>query len=423
MSSANLKKFLTKLQKEMQSSSSTYRRLVSDKKPHTFYLTEQALIQQTIIQAESDGVLGRRRALTKLAKDYFAKLKQELSKELAGVIFLERKISGKVIDITIVAKDAYKKTSTHETNFKVIRSIFVFSRTEFYQGLEKVYKEKHKTLNSSTFLDIGHTEEDGVVKKRISDALLTFGEVPKNLKKIEEIESIFSLVKNDDTESITVSLESATVNRLKGSREERDIKSKLLKDLTSALTKLDSMNLKGSDTFTTIYRKKSIKTVLKAFEGRKNTRVKSENTKIEKSSKRPVTLSTKVANTKKSKGTSVVKGKARTKTGVASIPLQLIGIFNQQLPRVLEKNMRTPALESRTGRFANSVKVTDVTKTAKGFPSFGYTYERDPYEVFEVGRGRAPWATPERDPRILIDKSMREIASQFALGRFYTRRV
>lgn len=423
MSSANLKSFLTKLQKEMQSSSSTYRRLVSDKKPHTFYLTEQTLIEQTIIQAESDGVTGRRRALTKLAKNYFAKLQKELSKELAGVIFLERKISGKVIDVTVVAEDAYKKTSTHETNFKLVRSLFVFSRENFYEGLEKVYKEKHKTLNRSTFLDIGHTEESAVVKKRISDALLTFGEIPKNLKNIEEIESIFSLTKNDDTETISVSLESATVNRLKGSREEREVKSKLLKDLGSALTKLDSMNLKGSDSFTDIYRKKAIKTVLKAFEGQKNIRIKSENTKTKKSSKVPVILSTKGTTTKKSKGKSVVRGTTKTKTGAASLPLQLIGIFNQQLPRVLEKNMRTPALENRTGRFANSVKVTDVTRTTKGFPSFGYTYERNPYEVFEVGRGKAPWATPERDPRILIDKSMREIASQFALGRFFTRRV
>ena len=40
---------------------------------------------------------------------------------------------------------------------------------------------------------------------------------------------------------------------------------------------------------------------------------------------------------------------------------------------------------------------------------------------WEVGNTR--WATPERDPRILIDKSIREIAAQFAIGRFYTRRT
>ena len=98
-------------------------------------------------------------------------------------------------------------------------------------------------------------------------------------------------------------------------------------------------------------------------------------------------------------------------------------MINQRLPETLEKNMRAPGLENRTGRFARSVKLTDVSQTRQGYPSFGYTYRTDPYAVFEVGKGRSPWATPERDPRKLIDASIREIAGQMALGRFYTRRV
>ena len=39
-----------------------------------------------------------------------------------------------------------------------------------------------------------------------------------------------------------------------------------------------------------------------------------------------------------------------------------------------------------------------------------------------MGRGQTPWASPERDPRQVIDRSIREIAAQFAIGRFYTRR-
>ena len=85
--------------------------------------------------------------------------------------------------------------------------------------------------------------------------------------------------------------------------------------------------------------------------------------------------------------------------------------------------MNPPALQNQTGRFAESVKLTDVTRTPKGMPSFGYTYQKNPYQRFEVGRGDPPWATPERDPRKLIEQSIREIAAQFAIGRFYTRRV
>ena len=84
--------------------------------------------------------------------------------------------------------------------------------------------------------------------------------------------------------------------------------------------------------------------------------------------------------------------------------------------------MQSPALVNRTGRFAESVRITDVVQTPKGYPSIGYTYQRNPYGVFEDGGGSAPWANGERDPRELIDKSIREIAANMAIGRFYTRR-
>ena len=82
--------------------------------------------------------------------------------------------------------------------------------------------------------------------------------------------------------------------------------------------------------------------------------------------------------------------------------------------------MGSPALENRTGRFANSVRVTDIVKTPKGYPSIGYSYMRNPYQTFEVGGKQG---SVDQDPRTLIDKSIREIAMDFALGRFYTRRV
>ena len=84
--------------------------------------------------------------------------------------------------------------------------------------------------------------------------------------------------------------------------------------------------------------------------------------------------------------------------------------------------MEAPGLENRTGRFASSVYVTDIIKTPKGFPSIGYTYDRNPYGVYESTSG-SRFASPQRDPRILIDKSIREIAAQLAIGRLYTRRV
>jgi len=126
---------------------------------------------------------------------------------------------------------------------------------------------------------------------------------------------------------------------------------------------------------------------------------------------------------------SVVKGikpsniklpKATSKMSASTF--RLAALINQKLSDTVRKNMGPPGLENVTGRFADSVRVTDVATTRKGYPSIGYTYMRNPYQVFETGLGRAGWANTERDPRKLIDASIREIAAEMAIGRFYTRR-
>ena len=100
----------------------------------------------------------------------------------------------------------------------------------------------------------------------------------------------------------------------------------------------------------------------------------------------------------------------------------LLGILNSRINDVVADNMGTPRLENVSGRFAASVRITDVSKTTKGFPSIGYTYMRNPYSVYEATSG-SRFSSIERDPRILIDKSIREIAAELAIGRIYTRRV
>lgn len=100
----------------------------------------------------------------------------------------------------------------------------------------------------------------------------------------------------------------------------------------------------------------------------------------------------------------------------------LLGIMNSQINDRVARNMGPPRLENRTGTFAGSVRITDVTQTRQGFPSIGYTYRKDPYQVFEASSGTR-FSSAARDPRPLIDTSIREIAAQFAIGRLYTRRI
>jgi hypothetical protein len=123
---------------------------------------------------------------------------------------------------------------------------------------------------------------------------------------------------------------------------------------------------------------------------------------------------------KKKKLKSESQRKKMASKGASSQPLYLLGILNKELPDVVRKNMGAPALTNRSGRFASSVRAVDVTQTAKGFPSIGYTYRKNPYQTFETGNRQG---SADYDPRKLIDKSIREIAIQFAVGRFYTRRI
>lgn len=158
----------------------------------------------------------------------------------------------------------------------------------------------------------------------------------------------------------------------------------------------------------TLTKSKRVKAVNKPkYEGRKAKSVQ-DNEKFRKTKPRKSTKKAKVATNRRSD---------------AQAPMNInmvLGILNQRINAQVASNMQSPALNYRTGRFANSIRVTDVVKTPQGFYSAGYTYQKSPYQTFEVGYAQG---TVDRDPRRLIDRSIREIAAEMAVGRFYTRRV
>jgi hypothetical protein len=130
---------------------------------------------------------------------------------------------------------------------------------------------------------------------------------------------------------------------------------------------------------------------------------------------------------KRSKG---VSRKRTSKGGVRSITkrrtsgsnISLIVLLNSKLPEIVMDNMSYPSLENRTGRFAQSVRAISMSNKG-GVPNIVYKYDRDPYGVFEMGTGDRRWSTPARDPRTIIDKSIREIATGIISGRFITTRM
>jgi hypothetical protein len=108
-----------------------------------------------------------------------------------------------------------------------------------------------------------------------------------------------------------------------------------------------------------------------------------------------------------------------TKVNVKRIPRQalvslpsLLNLLNSMLREQLERNMgsgsSTNILNYRTGRFAESVKVERLSESRQGMITAFYSYMKNPYATFSQGGRQA--APTSRDPRLLISKSIREIA-------------
>ena len=97
-------------------------------------------------------------------------------------------------------------------------------------------------------------------------------------------------------------------------------------------------------------------------------------------------------------------------------PLALRELLNQALPQVVAQNMVAPRLRYRTGRFANSVRVDNVTQGPRGGNTMIETsYRSDPYETFAPGGKKY---TSQRDPEKLIKRSVRQIATGIIGPRF-----
>ena len=103
----------------------------------------------------------------------------------------------------------------------------------------------------------------------------------------------------------------------------------------------------------------------------------------------------------------------RSQGKTAQSPIELRNLLNEMLPEMVASKMTSPALRFRTGRFANSARVENVTVGSRGGIGVDYTYMRDPYETFEPGNKQG---STHRDPRKIIGASIRELAMGI-LGR------
>ena len=103
----------------------------------------------------------------------------------------------------------------------------------------------------------------------------------------------------------------------------------------------------------------------------------------------------------------------RTNTGQFYSLTSLQSLINNQLQDVISANMgdgnAKNVLNYRTGRFAASAQVERMSISREGMITAFYTYMKYPYQTFEPGFKQGGIAS--RDPKLLISKSIREIAA------------
>lgn len=315
------------------------------------------------------------------------------------------------------------------------------------KDVDKFYNPDRESKSGSSlksqfyFLELGHDETDAVSKQQIRDAKINLNSLiaeEAGLGLDDKYLDKFGLAIDVDTkktpEKLKIYVESNYINRSQASGERAEIEG-IQRDLQKIIDSISAEEwgeFEASDSPIAKREKKVLNALALALPHGKNVKHNIKNEKIrtskltESNAKKrkvrrgnadPFKTPAVVVGKKAASGRKPSGRKARQKSH-----FNMISMINTKLPRTVKKNMGFPRMENVSGRFAESVKLTDVSQTPKGFPSIGYTYQRDPYQVFETG-SRGNWSSPERDPRSLIDFSIREIAAELALGRFYTRRV
>lgn len=451
MARQDFEKAIKRVQSELKKSSQIYREESSNLKPHIFTVSAAMYRREISTQLVASGRMKSQKEVQEnllkfdrvkdqidiTVNNMLSIIEETVTKDFAGkyrhykVVDSKRR-KGNVFSFQVEV-EFYKKYNVDAFSiFKDAKQRSEAKLIEFVDGALMLLGRQ--LVNRGSFLDISHDEGSEVISQREAEALRQISELESNGVKgsaiLERLGISLNMSKNTKG-VVSISIESAEVNRGRGRTIERQRKAQLIKDVEKVVTDLGSdywANLGGSDSDMDVAKKTLLKNFIEPISKSKNITIKLDmDLKVKRSSnKSKKTTQTKRAGSIKGPAVSLAgvgrKGSQKDVKQTTPSPIQLMGLINAKLPQTVAANMGVPRLENRTGTFASSVRVTEVQKTQKGFLSFGYTYQKSPYSVFESTSGTR-FASVERDPRSLIDLSIREIAQQMAIGRFYTRRV
>jgi hypothetical protein len=464
MSKNNLESIISRIEKKAK-----YRSEVVDKRIHKYSVQESKLVDEIWHQVVGTyNKAGADKELVNIPKSIFTKPVQDYCINLRAAF----EASGRgrsSVSVTILGTNysyiAIFKSSKNANVFKRIGDIRLPALKKLKQSTyeaikntldKKTYGKKQQALFSRVhgiedksgnikggLFNMGHVEGSSVIEHELYDTKKDFvkliSDPSLSIGKQQEITEILAEINFDTTLNpnihvlrsgkLVVSLyDQGTKSNNVQSEQEVRLRDEFKKAATEVFNNIDWVGFESSPSVRKVVEGRLYKASKKAGAKVKDTRsIPLADAKNKSSANKKVTGKTAVSESSESisrslylqSSTGGIKPKTAPKTNWAS----LVAIINRRLPEQVANNMGTPGLVYRTGRFANSTKVVNVETTNDGFPSIVFDYQRNPYDVFDRTKGASPWNTPARDPRALVDRSVREIVQEMAIGRFYTRRA
>jgi hypothetical protein len=430
-------------------------RALINARPHLYTMEFPSLVKEVSEQIE--GVLAvkdaakiemnpyRRQVISKACRTYFNTVSSSMSKGQPG--FSVDVIESSSDRFTIRIQSANNSSSVYKTfidkkrapALKALKNTLeleLILSDEERKALPRIQGYEKNGERVGGLLDIGHVEGYSIAEKRVQFLLEKLeAKAMSSKKRVTKRESpLFKILAEVRTNprlsniktikfegDILVREQGVDSNRRVQAAKEFALVNSIKKQISSLAAEMDWTNFSSSPSGVDIIRNEVLASAKKA--GAKTTARKTAKSTYKTSSMvKKEKIETQV---EKDSGVGL-KGKRRVSDKVVPKTknwLELIPMINAKLADKVIQNMNSPRLNNRTGRFAQSAKVVNVTQTKEGFPSFVFDYQRDPYDVFDRTLGRTPWNIPQRDPKALVDISIREIVREMAIGRFFTRRA
>ena len=425
MSKGDLHKLVELARKELEGSNKIKKvREEYNKEPHVYMVSGNKIKDQIL-----DQIKRTRKSITDKQNEVLDDIVFEYTKSLYGT-FKYRDSSTFKYTVFGSESDFYVVITTKEnTTSDIYKKIYSIRKDRLSTLRNKVVKLFPKVTKEATehLLEIGHMKGHSISEVRIQKALTDLS-LNKGLQEFSETSSVLKLTlesfehsKGNTMKDFKMHVEDEAIVSNVGTKSaaENSMLVAARQVLDDFLRKNDWANQKGSNSSVDIAINRLLK-VAKDSGAKISSKITSTSAPNKSSSRATIKSKPKVPKLIKDEGIGALDIAIDGPTTNWS---SLVNIINSKLPDQVLRNMGAPGLVNRTGTLANSAKVLSIEQTKQGYPSVVFDYKRDPYDVFDKTLGASPWNTPARDPRTLVDKSVREIVKELAIGRFYTRRA